>query len=47
MKYNNIMDDENLVKLFKEILARRDQLDKENYMFVGGITPMLELIFLL
>ena len=29
-KYDDIMDDENLVQLFSEILARRDQLDKEN-----------------
>ena len=30
LKYDDIMDDENLVQLFSEILARRDQLDKEN-----------------
>ena len=30
MKYNDVMNDENLLQLFSEILARRDQLDMEN-----------------
>ena len=29
-KYDDVMDDENLVQLFTEILARRDLMDKEH-----------------
>ena len=27
MKYSNLIDDDNLVQFFSEVLARRDQLD--------------------
>ena len=30
------MDDENLISLFTEILARRDELDKQENNPVGG-----------
>ena len=29
LKYNDLTDDENLVQFFSEVLARRDELDKE------------------
>ena len=29
LKYNNLTDDENLVKFFSEVLVRREVLDKE------------------
>ena len=35
-KYTYLTDDENLVGLFSEILARRDQLDKQQNNPVGG-----------
>ena len=35
-KYTDLTDDENLVGLFSEILARRDQLDKQQNNPVGG-----------
>ena len=38
LKYSDLSDDNNLVYLFTEILARRDILDKENNP-VGGEQP--------
>ena len=41
LKYSNLADDNNMVYLFTEILARRDILDKKENSPVGGEQPTL------
>jgi hypothetical protein len=41
LKYSDLADDDNLVNLFTEILARRDLLDKKDNNPVGGEQPTL------
>ena len=40
-KYVDLTDDDNLVALFSEVLARRDMLDKQGNNLVGGESPLL------
>ena len=35
-KYTDLTEDENLISLFTEVLARRDELDKQENNPVGG-----------
>ena len=43
-RFGDLHDDENLVQFFQEVLARRDEIDKETCD--GGVTPLLEPILL-
>ena len=40
-KYIDLTDDDNLVALFLEVLARRDILDKQKNNLVDGESPLL------